>query len=440
MKGLNTFLYEGKHFVRNPFKVIALLLFVLAGIYGLHNGASLYKKQQLEIEKINQKIETDQQKVIEYYESNNVGPKDRPWVNVREPYWAVWYSSTYEFKKPSPAMVYSIGQAEQYGFYKKVTFNSSPYDADMAEEIANPERLQTGTLDFSFVILFLLPLVLLILIYNLKSYESEQGFLQLILVQSASKNSWLLYRVLFYFILIFLTIILLLVYGATLTGVFANESNVFGNIVILVFLYQLFWGIFYFIILLRGKSILSNTLQMVGVYLIFTFIIPATVHQWVSIEKPTNLMVDYIDVKRDKTQDLYDEPDSIVQSKLNALFPKIENTVLAKDTLRNTKAMNRSISALTNELMKESLGFIQKESEAKNAIIQSTYWYNPVAYFQNQLNKKAETHYENYQQYRDRIQTTVDRQIQIMVPDIYNDIKVDKEKYLDYINQINYDQ
>ena len=60
-------------------------------------------------------------------------------------------------------MVYSLGQAEQYGYYKRVTLFSSPYDADLSEELANPERLQTGTLDFAFVLLFLSPLLLLAL-------------------------------------------------------------------------------------------------------------------------------------------------------------------------------------------------------------------------------------------------------------------------------------
>ena len=437
MKRLNIFLYEAKHFIRNPFKIVALLLFALAGIYGLHNGASLYEKQQSEIEKINQKIEADRQDIINYYESDKPGPEDRPWVNLREPYWAIRHLSIHQFKEPSPAMVYSIGQAEQYGFYKKVTSGSSPYDADMAEEIANPERLQTGTLDFAFVILFLLPLVFLILVYNLKSYENEQGFLQLITVQSASKNRWLLLRITFYLVLTFVTIILLLVYGATLTGVFTYQSSIFTEATILVLFYLLFWGLLYYLILQSGKSILGNTLQMVGVYLLFTFIIPATVHQWISIEKPTNLMTDFIDASRDKKQDLYNEPDSLLQAKLFKVFPEIKDSKIANDTLRNVKAMNRSISALTNQLMKESLEPIQKESEEKNEIIRSTYWYNPVVYFQNQLNKTAETHYHNYQQYRDKIQASIDHQIQIMVSDIYKDTKVNKKKYLNYINLLN---
>ena len=175
MRSLGIFLYEWKHFVRSPFKIVAIVLFIVASIYGLHNGADLYDKQTKEIEKIKKEIATKNKTTLSYFETNEKGPKNRPWVDVTTPYWAIWSTSTYQFKRPSPAIVYTIGQAEQYGFYKAIGMSSSPYDADMAKEIANPERIQSGTLDFSFVVLFLLPLLLLILLYNIKGQEAEQG-------------------------------------------------------------------------------------------------------------------------------------------------------------------------------------------------------------------------------------------------------------------------
>jgi ABC-2 type transport system permease protein len=49
MRSLGVFLYEWKHFVRSPFKIVAIVLFMVASIYGLHNGADLYDKQTNEI-------------------------------------------------------------------------------------------------------------------------------------------------------------------------------------------------------------------------------------------------------------------------------------------------------------------------------------------------------------------------------------------------------
>ena len=228
-------LFEWKHFTRSPFKIVALILFVLASIYGLHNGASLYQEQTAEINKIKEKIEEDVRPYLTYYDEGKQGPEDRPWVNLSEPFWAIWLTFSHHFKEPSPALVYSIGQAEQFGYYKRVTFMASPYDADMTEEIANPERLQTGTLDFSFTLLYLLPLLLLILLYNLQSAEAEQGFLPLIEVQTASKNSWLLTRVSFYVLLLSVALLLLIIYGALLTNVFATTSGVVGQMLLYSF-------------------------------------------------------------------------------------------------------------------------------------------------------------------------------------------------------------
>ena len=49
------FQYELLHFTRSPFKIITLLTFFLAMIYGCQNGFELYKKQMKEIDFIKEK-------------------------------------------------------------------------------------------------------------------------------------------------------------------------------------------------------------------------------------------------------------------------------------------------------------------------------------------------------------------------------------------------
>ena len=52
MTFINIFLLEWKHFIRSPYKVIAISLFILASVYGIHNSVSLYQTQINEIAKI----------------------------------------------------------------------------------------------------------------------------------------------------------------------------------------------------------------------------------------------------------------------------------------------------------------------------------------------------------------------------------------------------
>ncbi|MGK0329215.1 MAG: ABC-2 type transport system permease protein [Paraglaciecola sp.] len=433
MRNLTILLYEWKHFVRNPFKIVALLLFIVASIYGLQNGAELYEKQNAEIERIHKEAETKKETILSYFKNNEKGPKNKPWIDVTTPYWAIWNTPSYHFKKPSPAIVYTIGKTEQYGFYKAIGISSSPYDADMAKEIANPERIQSGTLDFSFTILFLLPLLLLVLLYNIKGQEAEQGFLPLVMVQTGSKSWWILARTAFYVLLLVFVLFGLLLYGALLTHVFDTDT-VFWNVFLLISIYLLFWVLIYFLIIKYGKNTVSNTLQMIGIWLLFAFIIPAAIHQWISIEKPTNLMIDIIDVKRDKTAEIYAQSNQLTDEQLFKLYPNLKQTEIAKDSIRIIKARRSSIRALINMAMKDATATLEKDNRSKNELVSKTYWFSPVTYFQNKLNHASKSHYKDYQNYRNEIQNLIDKRIEIMVLEIWNDVKVDKIKYLEYNN------
>ena len=436
MRAFQTYLYEGRHLLRSPFKLVALFLFTAAALYGLHLGSALFHRQHAEIERILVDTQEERQTYLAYYEEGKQGPEDRPWVNFNTPFWAVWYSYVHHFKQPSPAMVYSIGQAEQYGYYKRVSFWASPLDSDMTQEIANPERLQSNSLDYSFVILFLQPVLLLILLYNLKSSEAEQGLLPLIEVQAGSKGWWLGSRVLFYTTLLIALNIGLLLYGAVLTGVFAQAALAFWSILLHSILYLSLWTALFYLILRIGKTVLANTLMMAGLWLLFAFIIPAGVYQGLSILKPANLMTEFIDATRDDRNEMFDQPDSILQQQLFALFPAIAESPVAKDSLEINRARNQSASALANELAKASIEGIEKESKDKNEMIQRSFWFNPVILFQNRFNSISETHYDDYEKYRGEIHALIDKQIRVMVHDNWNAVEVDKEKFQEYVEEL----
>ncbi len=435
MKHWSVFLFEWKHFVRSPFKLMALLLFVMASVYGLHNGKQLYEKQKQEIETVKLKAKDEVEDIRTHYQKGESGPADRPWIDVTSPFWAMWYSSIYAYKPPSPIMIYSIGQAEQYGFYKIVTFNSSVFDADMAEEIANPERLQIGMLDFSFSILFLSPLLLLILSYHLKAEEAEKGFLPLIELQVISKNTWLINRLSFYFLLQSGIILLLILYGAWLGRMSISNSSL-HLVMFYALIYQFIWALIYLIILLQNNTVLGNTLSMAGLYLLLSFIIPGAIHQLATVKFPANLMLDYIDVSRKETYAMYYQKGNLTDTRLFELLPEIKDSPANQDSLARKKARNYSYSALTNDMVKVKIAEVETENKQRNQWIEQWHWINPLAYFQNQLNKAAETHYDDYQSYRDRIQHMIDTQNHLMVTDIWNQKKVNEEVFNQYREQL----
>ena len=151
---------ELTHLVRSPFKLVSQSLFVFALIYGCQNGLDLFNKQTKEISIIKNKNKESVQKMILQYEAIENGTQEKPRRDPTSPYWAIWNTPSHAFKYPSSMMVFSLGQSEQYGYYKRVTNWSSTFDSDLAEEIANPERLAIVTLDFNFVFTFLSPILI----------------------------------------------------------------------------------------------------------------------------------------------------------------------------------------------------------------------------------------------------------------------------------------
>lgn len=433
MNNLSIFLYEGRHLLRSPFKILALCLFALAGLYGLHNGAALYAKQLAEIAQLTEKAAEQKQKIIGYYQQGEKGPEDRPWIDVTTPFWAVWNTPTYYFKTPSPGMIYAIGQAEQYGFYKQITVWSSVFDADMAEEIANPERLQAGALDFAFAAIFLSPLLLLVLLYDVRGMETDQQLLALIFVQVASPFQWLMARTAFYAFVVWGVLTALVLYGASLVPVTANTGI---GVLVLLSVYLLFWWLLYAWLLHKGSGRLFNTLRMAGMWIVFAFIIPGTIHQWISIQMPANLMTTWIDVQRNGRERIFEQPDSTLQQQLLALFPAIGQTAAARDSTRSLLARRYSASALVNQLTKASVQQIEAENQARNRWISLGAWVSPMTFFQNRLNQLAGTHYQDYHAYRRQIQQLIDKRLSIMVHDIWEEKKVDLSVYERYCEEM----
>ena len=142
----------------------------------MQNGYGLFVKHNKEITAIKTTVDESISEMMNQYASIEKGEIEKPRRDPTTPYWAIWNTPSYVFKYPSPMMVFSLGQSEQYGYYKRVTNWSSVYDSDLAEEIANPERLAIGTLDFNFVFIYLTPILIIIFLFlKISKYIGSKG-------------------------------------------------------------------------------------------------------------------------------------------------------------------------------------------------------------------------------------------------------------------------
>ena len=434
-KYLDILKFESFHLIKSPYKIISILLYAISILYGCQTGYDLFKKHNIEIKSIKSKNADFEKKMLVQYDELEQGLIERPRRDPTIPYWAIWNTPSYALKNPSPMIVFSTGQAEQYGYYKKVTNWSTVFDNDLAEEIANPERLALGTLDFSFVLLFLTPILLIILLFNIGGLEKDNGFDKLIYLNDISKKSWLITRFSYYFLVLFTLICFLLIPYAVLSGVFTNELMSFFTLMVLIFLYIFLWASIFYFINYWGKGSVDQAIKMISVWVALSIIMPGLFHQITSIKFSTNYMIDYLDVARDQRYEIFDMSTDTLQNELLESFPVLKSSVYAQDTTINKGIINRSISGLVNILNKKASGKIEKESELKNNFVRSTLLLNPIMYFQNKINEVSKADYYAYRLYRENIQNSIDKKIELILRDTWNKEEVDKERYIEYLQE-----
>lgn len=94
----------------------------------------------------------------------------------------------YAMLPPGPLAPLAIGQSDLLPYYFKVSTDARE-NIVAATEIENPNRLLAGRFDLAFVIIFLYPLLILALTYNMLSAEQEEGTLSLALSQPVSLST-----------------------------------------------------------------------------------------------------------------------------------------------------------------------------------------------------------------------------------------------------------
>ena len=436
MKSLRLWSLEWTHFVRRRSKIFSYLLFVLACLYAIQNGLELYQKQEQTLQAIHQDQVGEIQKVQTWFEKGEKGPEDRSWVDIHEPYWSLRYAPTYVTKGPSPLLPLGIGQSEQFGYYKEVTFWSSTYDNDMVEEIANPERLGNGSIDFSFLVIFCLPLLLIIMTYDIGGLEKDERFEKLISVQFGSFTRWMAIRFLFYVGLLGCTVVLLIFSAAYMNNGIQSYSTELTGLIGLSMGYTAFFASLYFIVLMRGSSSSSNAFNMIGLWIALCILIPSSVHQYIGLKIPMSYMTEFLDANRKETYAVYSLPAEEAAAKLGGLYPDLAETKFATGTEVDEQLLRKSLSALTNDLNKSAVEQIEDRNAERNRLARASYWFNPVMFVQNQWNRYTASDYVSYQVYRSDVQQRIDRKIKLLVMDTWNGRTVDQSTFQQYLVEL----
>ncbi len=179
----------------------------------------------------------------------------------------------------------------------------------------NPVSLLTGRFDLAFVIIYLFPLLILALTYNLVSGEKESGTLQLLLSQPISLGQIVLGKVLQRASLLIGLVILVSILGAVAGGADFVDSQTLLCLslwLLTLIIYGGFWFCAAVLINAFGKTSAANAVALIGIWITLVLIVPSLLNVTVSQLYPTPSRTELMTALRENIKDFRRDGDDML--------------------------------------------------------------------------------------------------------------------------------
>ncbi|PKH52122.1 ABC transporter permease [Tenacibaculum sp. Bg11-29] len=258
-----------KQFFRSKTVLLAFSILLILGVLSISTGKQFLSQKQVAIEKT---IEQQQKHLTT---QTNIHKDDLG---------LLLYYLKFSFIKPVQSLAgISIGQSDLNSHIQNVSIlnlEGQKYDTDLV----NPMRLQTGNLDLSFLIIFLFPLVIIALNFNLLSEEVEKGTWKMITTQGKSSFKFLLMKLSIRVFFVFIILGVLFLLSKLVLEIPFNTA--FLQLIIISYLYLLFWfAVCFFVIMLR-KTSNTNAIILLVSWLILVVFLPVVINNYITNKYP----------------------------------------------------------------------------------------------------------------------------------------------------------
>ncbi len=280
------------------------LLVVLTTIAAL-NGNARFEQMATTATKLNQDEATTQNALkagVARYDANPVGepPSVASAGNV-----GLSILGHYAVMPHDSLAPLSVGQSDVQPFYYRVTAHPS-HTFLSASEIQNPLTQMTGSFDVAFVMIFVLPILIIAISFDLMSSEKEGGMLGLIAAQGVSLRTLILAKVAARAIILVLLLLGLVILAATLAG--ADFSNPQTLITVslwyaIVVAYGAFWFALSFLINAMSWPSVTNGVVLANLWLLFVVVLPSVVNVVASTLYPAPSRVHLTTEMREATEE-----------------------------------------------------------------------------------------------------------------------------------------
>jgi len=306
---------------------------------------------------------------------------------------------------PAPLAALSIGQGDVYPFYTKVSIWNNEQDLWTDTENENPLNLLTGPFDLAFVIVYLYPLLIFTLSYNLISSEREAGTLQMMLAQPVSLRHFIIGKVALRATLVFTVVAVCSLLAVLANGISLLDGDALFRLMLwflVIALYGAFWLSLCVAVNALGKSSTANATMLIGIWLGFIFVIPTMINLLVTTMYPLPSRMTYVQTLRAASSDAGQQGDTLL-AKYYRDHPELAERGEIQAGIDDWTVIRYAVNREVTESVKPLLQRFDEEATNQQSITKRFQILSPASVTQTALNDLAGTGADRYKHFQNSV-------------------------------------
>lgn len=395
MFGQNIY-HEIRLLSRNYWFISLSIVLVALCFYAGYNGAKHYERRQTDLQQAigahseKEELLTDVASALSKGEEHSMAFRLTP-TNVS------MFTGRLATMPADELSKLAIGQSDLYAHQIKISARNDLATLSF-NELNNPVQLLFGNFDLTFVLAYLVPLVIIAFTYNLRTQELESGRLRLLASNPINTNLWLLQR----FVIRYcsLAIILSVALMGTVLWIGVSMSNELLAFFLLTYAYLAFWFAISYLINILGYSSAKNAVTLLSCWIVLVLIIPTIINQAANTVYPMPSRVTLLNEIRETKKELSEEQDKVLDEYLRNHPELIRNE--EGDAYGYWQGYFASLEMMEETLAPLIVRFDQQLAKQQKWVNYSGFL-SPAVLFQDAATQIAGTSSKNYQVFKENV-------------------------------------
>ncbi|MCX2864264.1 DUF3526 domain-containing protein [Paucibacter sp. PLA-PC-4] len=235
---------------------------------------------------------------------------------------AAYYTFHNTWDAPSPTAFLALGLRDAAPYVLRV--RALALQAQLHEgESFNPELALAGRFDFAFVLVYLAPLFLIALLYDLVSGERRSGRLDTLLAMPGAGRALWLRRAGLRSALVFVSLVLPVLVGALSSG---TPMTAVAGVLASAAAYLAFWTGLTLIVATRQAGSAAHAMTLMGCWAVLTLILPTFANAALTRAVPVHQGVELMLAQRQAVHGAWDVPPEATMEKFFRNHPEWRHT------------------------------------------------------------------------------------------------------------------